>query len=164
MRTLNEEEQALIREYMLIDRKVRRNQVRSGKLSDQFYEGQSMTTRIQEVGGDNPALITVAFRVEDEVADMLDAEAEMKRTGEILRSKRQYFQAYLRSLTQNQRYYLKSKYINQEEQAPYYELEADVIENIEEIEDAVNRRFGFQVDDRNAIDRSIEDIISSLGV
>lgn len=131
-----------IREYFSIDNRIQKARWRINSLIERFYE-QTTTTRTTFNGLE---IRTIPFNVENSVISFVDTIKAAEKTVERLAKKKRYLNDYLDSLDPNVKKYLVDKYSSKVITESTQQADIDLMQEIREIDEAINRMYGFPVE------------------
>lgn len=114
-------------------------------------------------------LLVLGFRVEDEVCKYVDTIDSLITGIEMAEKKYKYFSQYLNTLELDQLNYLKARYKDGLTVDVNLDIERKTLDEINEIEEAVNRMYGFAPDVKEIMpgetkELGFDDILDVLGV
>ncbi|WP_157515413.1 hypothetical protein [Luteimonas abyssi] len=133
--------------YLHIDDEIERLKDRISITRNNFYD-QTFTSNIQwtEMG-----ILSIGFKVEKEVANLLDEIIYYEHRIEWLRKKQRYVNDYLLTLDKQIRNDFLMKYTKDPGDHPLTELDQEFYEELLEIEEAMNHMRNIPLDQSNEI-------------
>lgn len=155
----------LVKQYFQIDKANQRTRERIQNMRLTFYS-QNMTTRMCS---SDEQLYTVGFRLETKVVDFVDYATELENRIKRNNKKKRYLSDYLNTLPPEQKEYLLQRYVYKTHVSIQEEIEIAVIEEINEIEEAINRMHGFPLEPKILSKETdehteVSDLLALLGV
>lgn len=156
----------LCRKYFKLDNSIHRTEQHIQQTREHFYN-QTMSTRT--IAGDDLGMVTVGFRPDREVVDFVDYIAGLEEKIERNLKKKRYLEDYLSRIPSSERYYLMQRYVYKSNIRIKKEFERSLIEEINEIEEAINRMYGLPLEPKEvAVETDettkISDVLALLGV
>ena len=147
--------------YFKIDERISDIQQHIKWLEKMFYD-QTMTSHIVYNGQE---VRSIAYSLESNVIPFVDTIRARDEAIERLTKKKRYLNDYLNSLVPEEKEYLVDKYSNRPTSSNVQQADIDLLEEIHEINDAINFMYGFPVDPRETreIDNSkLEDDFDAI--
>ena len=165
---MSDDEYGLIRKYFSIDQSIIDAQERIKIMRFYFYTNNFYTR--QEYKGDDQQT-TRAFKQENEVARLVDSMAKVEKNITKKNLKNKYLYDYIHTLPLNEQTYLKNKYISGQEVRLREDVESSLLEEIHEIEEAVQWMFKEEIEITSTVsfkqkgfEENFEDVLIMLGV
>lgn len=137
----------LVRKYFQLDQSIEEAQKRIQTMRKEFYT-QSMHTRMES--SLDGSTFTRGFRQETEVVLFVDCVAHIERNITKNRKRQRYLRDYLHTLPPDSRNYLFKRYVEQLHVSVRESVETALIEEINEIEDAIHFMYGHEPEPREA--------------
>ena len=136
-----------INTYLFLKKRIKESRERLRE-TDRLFFAQTMSSYITE---DGMQIISKGFDVQRNCNVHLDIVAEIEQNIEICEFKRRQFNRYLDTLSKEQRFFLKKKYMLHRDHLENEPLERDCADEIKEIEQAA--RYRFKLDEIEKADR-----------
>jgi len=133
-----------INTYLFLKKRIKESRERLRE-TDRLFFAQTMSSYITE---DGMQIISKGFDVQRNCNVHLDIVAEIEQNIEICEFKRRQFNRYLDTLSKEQRFFLKKKYMLHRDYLENEPLERDCADEIKEIEQAARYRFGIEEKER----------------
>ncbi|PRO64562.1 hypothetical protein [Alkalicoccus urumqiensis] len=149
--------------YFYLKEKIKKKRFQFQRVRKHLYYGKTLTTRTQETQ-EGLSLITVGFRVEDEVLDMLLAQEEMKYTEGLLMRKQRYFDQFMNRLDPLEQKYLYQRFKKKDHTIINEELDQQAADEVDEIETAINYIYGFPKEEERTEGLSIAEVCERIGI
>ena len=148
---------SLIAYYMNLAKSVYRHKKMLKEIRINFFN-QTMSSYVTS---NDQEMFSKGFSVENNVIKFVDAQRRMDAAIEICAFKHKHFTEFFHTLPQNDRIYLKERYL-QEEEIINDRVDRECFDMIQEIEEAVSYRFlgnepGTYIDDAPDIDQVSEE-------
>lgn len=158
---LSKFEQLEIRAYFRIDERIARVKERISRVRESFYD-QSLLSHIRFNGRE---VVSVAFNVEVNTVSFVDYQKAGGQMIERLLKKKRYLNDYLDSLEPADKDYLVNRYSNETFFGECSQADIDLLEEIYEIDDAINFMYGYPVEQHEKIEidnETLEDDFSNI--
>ena len=156
----------LVKKYFQLDCSIEESKERTERMREQFYSS-SMHTRMESI--ENGDTVVRGFRQDSEVVLFVDSLAEIERHIEKNNKKKYYLYSYLNTLPQSEKQYIHKRYVQRMSVPIKEEIEAGLINEIHEIEEAIQHMYGFKPEPKEIkhledYKASFNNILDNLGV
>ena len=136
-----------INTYFFLNKRINESRRRLRE-TDRMFFAQTMSSYVTE---DGMQIISKGFDIQRNCNRHLDIIADIEQNIEMSEFKRRQFNRYLDTLSKEQRFFLKKKYMLHRDYLENEPLERDCLDEIEEIEQAA--RYRFKLDEIEKADR-----------
>lgn len=133
-----------INTYLFLKKRIKESRERLRE-TDRLFFAQTMSSYVTDNG---MQIISKGFDVQRNCNVHLDIVAAIEQNIEICEFKRRQFNRYLDTLSKEQRFFLKKKYMLHRDYLENEPLERDCADEIKEIEQAARYRFGIEEKER----------------
>lgn len=160
------EKNDLISRYFHLEESINRSLERIRWIKKIMYT-TSFHTHMEP--GDNGDIVVKAFKLDHEVINFVDCSANIKRHIDMDTKRMNYFTRFLDTLKEEEYTYLQDRYVKDGYISYNRAVERHVIDEINEIEEAIMHMYGYQPDLREILpddsnNMGIKDILSVLGL
>lgn len=138
----------LVKKYFSLIRSNKKAKKRMKQMECLFYS-RNMYTR-QEPKEDG-LWVTTGFRQDKEVVLYTDGIAEVERRIEKNNKKMKYLKNYLNTLPESEKEYVYKRYVQREGVPVQEKIDNALLDEIQEIEEAINHMYGFEPEQKEFI-------------
>lgn len=139
----------LIQKYLFLAESIERAERRLHSVQRTFH-AQSMHTRTETTK--EGEIITVGFRQDTEVVRYLDCLADIEQNIDKNRKRKRYFDQFLHTLPPEAQIYIHRRYKRSCEETPREKLEQVILDEINEIEEAISYQYGYEAEPRETLE------------